>query len=125
MITLRRTAAGFPMAPTQEEWDALSPEERAEVDAALPGEVTDAEMSPPEGDRHFQFYSGTAMLLESEELIGRLERMLEDLEQRHAEEARLREEAVRASEREARLREEADREVARLREEVERLKRKG
>jgi Uma2 family endonuclease len=42
------------MAPTQEEWDRLSSEERAAVVAALPGEVTDAEMSPPEGDRHFK-----------------------------------------------------------------------
>ncbi|MBX3192837.1 MAG: Uma2 family endonuclease [Labilithrix sp.] len=54
MFPLRRTEAGFPMAPSQEEWDALSAEERAEVLAALPGEVTDAEMSPPEGDRHFR-----------------------------------------------------------------------
>ncbi|HZI12404.1 MAG TPA: Uma2 family endonuclease, partial [Myxococcus sp.] len=44
----------FPRAPTQEAWDAMSPEERARVVANLPGEVTDAEMSPPEGDRHFQ-----------------------------------------------------------------------
>ena len=42
------------MAPSQEEWDALTESERAEVVAALPGEVTDAEMSPPEGDRHFK-----------------------------------------------------------------------
>lgn len=42
------------MAPTQEEWDALSEAERGQVLAALPGEVTDAEMSPPEGDRHFK-----------------------------------------------------------------------
>ncbi len=44
---------GYPRAPTQEEWERLSAGERAEVVAALPGEVTDAEMSPPEGDRHF------------------------------------------------------------------------
>lgn len=42
------------MAPSQEEWDALTAEDRAAVLAALPGEVTDAEMSPPEGDRHFR-----------------------------------------------------------------------
>lgn len=42
------------MAPTQEEWDALSPEEQTQVLDALPGEVTDAEMAPPEGDRHFR-----------------------------------------------------------------------
>ncbi len=44
----------YPRAPSQEEWDALSPEERERVVASLPGEVTDAELSPPEGDRHFQ-----------------------------------------------------------------------
>ncbi|WP_414654200.1 Uma2 family endonuclease [Hyalangium sp.] len=32
----------------------MSPAERERVLAALPGEVTDAEMSPPEGDRHFR-----------------------------------------------------------------------
>lgn len=53
MLPLRKSAAGFPMAPTQEEWDALDAEQRAEVVASLPGEVTDAEMAPPEGDRHF------------------------------------------------------------------------
>jgi Uma2 family endonuclease len=42
------------MAPSVEEWEALSPAERDAVVAALPGEVTDAEMSPPEGDRHFK-----------------------------------------------------------------------
>ncbi len=52
-MLLRYTEAGFPLAPTQAEWDALSEAERDEVVAALPGEVTDAEMSPPEGDRHF------------------------------------------------------------------------
>lgn len=45
---------GYPRAPTQEEWNALSPEEQARVVEELPGEVTDAEMSPPEGDLHFQ-----------------------------------------------------------------------
>jgi Uma2 family endonuclease len=42
------------MAPSEEEWEALSEAERAEVVAALPGEVTESEMSPPEGDRHFR-----------------------------------------------------------------------
>lgn len=54
MFPVRRTKDGFPLAPSQEEWDALSAEEREQVLAALPGEVTDAEMSPPEGDRHFK-----------------------------------------------------------------------
>lgn len=42
------------MAPSQEEWNALSESERAAVVNALPGEVTDQEMAPPEGDRHFK-----------------------------------------------------------------------
>lgn len=42
------------MAPSAEQWEALTPDERAAVVDALPGEVTDAEMSPPEGDRHFK-----------------------------------------------------------------------
>ena len=45
MLHLRYTEAGFPLAPTQEEWDALSETERDEVVAALPGEVTDADAS--------------------------------------------------------------------------------
>lgn len=54
MLPIRNSPAGFPMAPTQAEWDALTPAERDELVAALPGEVTDAEMSPPEGDQHFR-----------------------------------------------------------------------
>ena len=54
MLALRTSPAGFPMAPSVEEWEALSPAERAEVTAALPGEVTDGEMAMPEGERHFQ-----------------------------------------------------------------------
>jgi len=42
------------MAPSVEEWEALSPAERAAVIAALPGEVTDAESAMSEGERHFQ-----------------------------------------------------------------------
>jgi Uma2 family endonuclease len=43
----------YPQAPTQAEWDALSPEQRVRVVEALPDEVTYAEMAPPEGDPHF------------------------------------------------------------------------
>jgi len=42
------------MAPSTEEWEALSPAERATVVAALPGEVTYDEMAMPEGDRHYR-----------------------------------------------------------------------
>ena len=52
MFVPRTTAEGFPLAPSQDEWDAMTERERDAVVAALPGEVTDAEMSPPEGDRH-------------------------------------------------------------------------
>jgi Uma2 family endonuclease len=44
----------YPRAPTQEEWEAMGPEERARVVESLPGEVTWDEMAMPEGDRHFQ-----------------------------------------------------------------------
>jgi Uma2 family endonuclease len=288
MLSFRTSPAGFPMAPSTEEWAALSPAEREEVVAALPGEVTYDELAMPEGDRHskakaraldalrgyftrqrrriylaqelpvyypavprfapdllavlevedhdrdkwvvsaegkgldwvlevhvggdrkkdaernvaryarlgipeyflydrarnqlaayrlaspdatvytpivpnhglyesrvlglevqvdedrLRFYAGTALLLESEELIARVQAMYdaaqrraEDADRLREEEARLREEAERLREEEARLREEADRrreeadrrreeaeqEVARLREELERLKR--
>ena len=43
----------FPQAPSQEVWDRLSEAERRAVVNSLPNEVTDAEMSPPEGDAHF------------------------------------------------------------------------
>jgi hypothetical protein len=50
MLALRTSPAGFPMAPSVEEWEALSPAERDEVVVALPGEVTYDEMAMPEGD---------------------------------------------------------------------------
>jgi hypothetical protein len=82
MFEPRRSAAGFPMAPTQQEWDALTAEERAAVVDALPGEVTDAEMAPPEG----------------EELVARLETMLDEVQQRADDEARRREGETRRRE---------------------------
>jgi len=54
MLALRTSPAGFPMAPSVEEWEALSTAERAAVATALPGEVTDAEIAMPEGERHFK-----------------------------------------------------------------------
>src|SRR5262249_15624054 len=56
-----------------------------------------------------RFYAGTALLLESEELIGRLQEMYDD--------------AQRRADDEAQRREEAEQEIARLRAELERLKR--
>jgi hypothetical protein len=70
-----------------------------------------------------RFYAGTALLLESEELIARVQAMYDAAQRRAEEEARLREEAERRREEEAQRREEAEREVARLRAELERLKR--
>jgi Uma2 family endonuclease len=52
MLALRTSPAGFPMAPSTAEWEALSPAERVAVAAALPAEVTYDEMAMPEGDRH-------------------------------------------------------------------------
>ena len=77
-----------------------------------------------------RFYAGTALLLESEELIARVQAMYDAAQRRAEEEAqrreeaeRLREEAERLREEAERRREEAEREVARLRAELERLKR--
>ena len=89
-----------------------------------------------EQDR-LRFYAGTALLLESDELIVRLQAMADDAQRRAAEEAQLREEETRLREEEQRLREEetrrreeaeqrrdaAEQENARLRAEIDRLKR--
>ncbi len=42
----------LPRAPSQAAWDAMSAEERARVVEALPCYMTEAELSPPEGDPH-------------------------------------------------------------------------
>lgn len=128
MLALRTSPAGFPMAPSAKEWEALSLAERAAVAAALPGEVTDAEMSPPEGDLQVEqdrlrFYAGTALLLESEEFIARLQAMCDDAQRRTAEEAQRREEAEQRREEAEQRRDAAEQENARLRAEIERLKR--
>src|SRR5262245_6754424 len=52
MVAIRTGPAWFPMAPSVEEWEALSPAEREAIVAALPGEVTYDEIAMPEGDRH-------------------------------------------------------------------------
>jgi len=54
MLALRTGPAGYPMAPSVEEWAALSLAERAAMADALPGEVTYDEMAMPEGERHFE-----------------------------------------------------------------------
>ncbi|HYO57230.1 Uma2 family endonuclease [Archangium sp.] len=48
----------FPRAPTQEEWDAMSMEEREQVVQSLPAEVTWDEMAMPEGDLHSEAKRG-------------------------------------------------------------------
>jgi Uma2 family endonuclease len=75
-----------------------------------------------EQDR-LRFYAGTALLLESEEFIVRLQAMAEDAQRRAEEEARLREEAEQRREEAEQRREKAEQEVARLLAELERLKR--
>jgi len=54
MAVIRLSPDGFPMAPSQEVWDALTTDGRSRVIAELPDEVTDAELAPPEGDLHFE-----------------------------------------------------------------------
>jgi hypothetical protein len=44
---------GFPRAPTQAAWEAMSEAQRRAVVDALPGTMTEAELHPPEGDSHF------------------------------------------------------------------------
>ncbi len=46
--------AQLPQAPSQADWDALSPTDRARLVANLPSWLTDAELSPPEGDLHLE-----------------------------------------------------------------------
>ncbi|HEX5753300.1 MAG TPA: Uma2 family endonuclease [Archangium sp.] len=50
----RGNAEAFPRAPSQQEWEAMSVEEREQVVDSLPGEVTWDEMAMPEGDRHLR-----------------------------------------------------------------------
>lgn len=88
MVAIRHTPDGYPMAPSQDEWDALGPAERIAVVDALPGR---------------------------EDLIARLEGLLEDTSRRAEEESRrAEEESNRANVAEA--------ELAKLREEIARLK---
>ena len=98
------------MAPSRDEWLKLSEDERRRVVAQLPDEVTDAEMSPPEGDLHFR---GKVDPLESSELIVKLEGMIDQVTQRLADETRRREE-------ETRRREAAERRIADLEAELRR-----
>jgi Uma2 family endonuclease len=48
----RKGEEAYPQAPSQEEWEAMTPEERVRAVEALPGEVTWDEMAMPEGDQH-------------------------------------------------------------------------
>jgi Uma2 family endonuclease len=42
-----------PRAPTQEAWDGMTADERAEVLASLPSDIPPTEAAPPEGEVHF------------------------------------------------------------------------
>ncbi|MEZ4219639.1 MAG: Uma2 family endonuclease [Polyangiaceae bacterium] len=52
-----------PRAPSQEEWDAMSPEERDYVVASLPSEFEATEAAPPEGDEHTEQVYGARTAL--------------------------------------------------------------
>jgi Uma2 family endonuclease len=54
-----------PRAPTQAEWDAMSPAERERVVASLPASMTEQEASPPEGDLHLTAKIGALDALQS------------------------------------------------------------
>jgi hypothetical protein len=49
-LKLKLDEDGFPLAPSQDEWDAMTPEERAWVVAALPDKVPTAKLFSAEGD---------------------------------------------------------------------------
>jgi len=48
----------YPQAPTEEEWAAMDDARRANVVEALPAMMTEAEMTPPEGDPHSEAKEG-------------------------------------------------------------------
>jgi hypothetical protein len=70
---------------------------------------------PPRRGACVPIYSGTALLLESDELIARLEHMLDEVQQRA-------EQGQQRAEDEVKRRESAERELVELREELTRLK---
>ncbi|HEY3357372.1 MAG TPA: Uma2 family endonuclease [Polyangia bacterium] len=63
-----------PRAPTAEQWEALSEEERARVVESLPAFIPAEELAPPEGDLHFDAKSGAREVLRS--FFGRLGRRI-------------------------------------------------
>jgi len=54
VLTDDPSTTAFPRAPTQAEWDAMTPAQRKRVVAELPMSLTEAELSPPEGDLHLE-----------------------------------------------------------------------
>lgn len=59
MSAPHEATSAFPQAPSAEAWAALSDAERRKVWEALPSSVTEAELSPPEGDTHHTAREGT------------------------------------------------------------------
>lgn len=54
-----------PRAPTDEQWAAMTPAERDRVHAMLPSEPDVDFLPPPEGDEHFEAWSGARKTLDS------------------------------------------------------------
>jgi Uma2 family endonuclease len=54
-----------PRAPSEDQWERMSPEERARVVAMLPSEFTLDAQPPPEGDSHSKAASGTRSTLDT------------------------------------------------------------
>src|SRR5438874_2532894 len=52
-----------PRAPPTELWEAMTPEERDDVVAALPSEIEPTSAQPPEGDEHFDAQAESKMVL--------------------------------------------------------------
>ena len=104
-----------------------TPEAREYVPIAPEGgrygsEVLGLELQVEEG--RLRFWAGSALLLEYEELIDRMQEMMVGLQQRADEEARQLEEADRRLAEETRRREELERRLAESQAELERLRRR-
>jgi Uma2 family endonuclease len=64
-VTGYRVNLDDPRAPSQDEWDRLTPEQRKQVLDNLPSEFPISEAEPPEGDPHFNAKSGARAVLGS------------------------------------------------------------
>ena len=105
-------------SPGAREYVAITPE-----GGRYGSEVLGLELQVEEG--RLRFWTGSALLLEYEELIDRMQEMMAGLQQRADEESRQLEEAGRRLTEETRRREELERRLAETQAELERLRQRG